>query len=229
MNRTLYLFFFCIIWLLFITSCSPVYVPSVLNVPLHNNQREFQAAAHIGVEGFDFHAAYAITDNFGVMLNKRTKTFDKEPRISRWLIEGGVGYSIELEHATRFEFYGGMGRGQFHDRTPPDQWFRNGLKYPDQLADMRTFFLQPSLGISNEYFDAAVTLRSVYAMVHQKHYREGALFIEPVLTLKLGYRYIKGVGQIGMSVAVNEPNYNGFNAQMMVSLGLQATLFRKWD
>jgi len=225
MKRTYYFLVPIILWSLFITSCSPVYVPNVVNVPLHNNQGEFQAAFHAGVSGMDFQTSYAIHDNFGIMVNagRFNATVNNDDEVNRWFAESGAGVSLRLSQSVRFETYGGMGLGRYQGQRS------NGLMFPDQKANLTRVFIQPSIGVSTEVFDGAFTIRSVYSVVRQQNNIEGGLFLEPVLTAKAGYRFIKGVVQFGFSWPVNENNFKYHFSPFLMSVGLQATLFRDWN
>src|SRR3989339_701931 len=51
------------------SSCSPEYIPNMVNTPLFSNQGEFQATVATGTSNFDAQLGYAITDNIAIIAN----------------------------------------------------------------------------------------------------------------------------------------------------------------
>ena len=52
-----------------LSSCSPAYIPNMVNTPLFSNQGEFEATVATGTSNFDAQLGYAITDHIAVIVN----------------------------------------------------------------------------------------------------------------------------------------------------------------
>jgi hypothetical protein len=208
------------------TSCAPAYVPNTLNTPLMSNKGEIQAGLNIGLSGFDPQAAYAITDHLGVLLNGsfRNSTSDSSDSYHKHVfLEGGVGYFTKIGGIGRFETYGGYGYNQLQAYFDSDIW--------TDFADVTSnrIFIQPAIGISTSIFDGSFATRFVLVDMHQTDVQKTGFFFEPALTLKLGYKYVKGVLQLGLSYPFNSEGYD-FNYQpILFSMGIQATLKRNYE
>lgn len=102
--------------LVFLCSCSSVYMPNVPNTPMLSAKGEFSGGAHISLKGNgNFNGAYAVADHIGVILgaaymkNERTrKDFDHK------LIEIGAGYfnTFGPDKTRVLEIYAGFGTGK---------------------------------------------------------------------------------------------------------------------
>ena len=90
------------------TSCSPEYVPNMVNSPMLSNQGEFQASVATGTSNFDAQTAFAITDNIGIMVNGSfgNETNDSTDDYHKHaFIEGGIGYFEKIGSKGRYEIY----------------------------------------------------------------------------------------------------------------------------
>ncbi len=211
---------------LILSSCSPLYVPNVANVPLLSNKGEFQASVYTGTAGFDPQLSYAITDNIGVMVNASfanrksdsTSNFHKHN-----FFEGGLGYYKPFSEFGKFEVFGGFGYGKVQGSYISPLW--------QSSADISysRFFIQPAFGISREYIDVSFASRIVFVnfnqVVSQNSY---SIFMEPVITAKFGYKYVKAVFQFGVSYPFNQSVSFDYDPIMM-SIGIQANLGRIYD
>ena len=63
----------------------------------------------------------------------------------------------------------------------------------------------------------------------QKNISMTQYFLEPAFTVKLGYKYVKAVLQVGLSFPTNKQNLAYDYEPVFFSLGLQATLGRDYD
>jgi hypothetical protein len=203
---------FIICYLLLSQSCTRiVYVPNMQNVPLLQEKNEVRAT--LGVSNFQ--GAYAVTNNIGVMINGQFRNGGGGPESSfQWFqelaktksIEGGVGYFKPFNGIGVFEIYGGGGIGSIS--------FDEYENYLDKYsAATSRFFIQPSVGISNKYLDIAFSLRFVSLKFYNadtSEYVYGSssfnneenvdlneldkhdyTFIEPALTCRFGWKYVK--------------------------------------
>lgn len=177
------------------TSCSPEYIPNMVNSPLFSNANEFQATISTGTSIFDAQVAYAVTDNIGIMVNGTygDETSDSTDDFHKHaFIEGGLGYYNKIGAKGRYEIYGGYGIGTV------EGLFENNL-FDNDLTDARynRFFIQPGIGISTGIFDGGFSPRFVMVQMnpHGMNFENGSykMFFEPVITSKIGFKYVKFV------------------------------------
>jgi hypothetical protein len=214
--------------MLFLSSCFHYYyIPNSHNVPLFQEKGEVRAAASITNE---IQTAYAITDHFGVMANAFFVPLsyqDKEKKGNGgggFLIEGGAGYFTKLNENWVFETYGGYGAGNvLNIYTNNNPYWHDGdlpLYKGYTMMNVNRAFLQPSIGYTNMNFDFAVSARLAGLWyTHLKTHGLPADFfyakdiammrknvfmqIEPAVTLRGGWKYVKLQGQLGYSGNIN--------------------------
>lgn len=218
-NRLLVFLTFTI--LLGFYGCAPVYIPNVVNTPMLSNKGELQAAVYTGVTGFDPQFAYAITNNLGVMLNASfaNKTNDTLNNFHKHqFVETGVGYFTKIGESGRFETFGGIGYAKLKSDYSNNLW----ISYTD-LYSYR-LFLQPSIGAATDFFDGSFSTRFVYLSLFQNNLNYNAFFIEPVITAKVGYKYVKAVFQLGFSFPVNSNEIIFSYQPLLFSIGIQAKI-----
>ncbi|MFO7923164.1 MAG: hypothetical protein R6U58_05690 [Bacteroidales bacterium] len=206
-------------------SCAPAYVPNVINTPLLSNKGEIQASLHGGISGVDPQLSYAVTDNVGLILNGSfaDNTSDSSNNFHKHnFIEIGTGYYTKIGNKGRFETFGGFGSGKLQAEYENDLWTSRA----DVISSR--FFLQPAIGITTSILDASFTSRLVLINLSQGTEKSTGVFAEPALTGKLGFRYVKAVIQLGLSIPLQENidfNYQPF----MFSVGLQANFNKIFD
>lgn len=195
------------------TSCgTSLYTPQTQNVPLHTEAKSLQIKGGLG-SGFstnriaDFQASYAATSNLATMANfGLVRTFDEKYPTKGVLWELGMGYYRASKSSDWvFEVYGGYGHYSAHHET----WFgSNDFK-------AHRVFVQPNIGVSSDYFDLALSLRSVYVnYYHENQFirsrenygktyllseNQHHLMLEPALTFRTGYKYVQFQVQYGFS------------------------------
>ena len=107
---------FSLLIVIFFSSCSSIYMPSVPNTPMLTTQGEVAAGAHISLKGnFNFNSAYAITEHVAVIANGAFMQNDATKRdIKNKSIEIGAGYfkTFGPESNRILEIYGGLGSGK---------------------------------------------------------------------------------------------------------------------
>ena len=214
------------------TSCSPEYIPNMVNSPLFSNANEFQATISTGTSIFDAQVAYAVTDNIGIMVNGTygDETSDSTDDFHKHaFIEGGLGYYNKIGAKGRYEIYGGCGIGTV------EGLFENNL-FDNDLTDARynRFFIQPGIGISTGIFDGGFSPRFVMVQMnpHGMNFENGSykMFFEPVITSKIGFKYVKFVFQVGASLPISGNDDLGFDNQpFIVNLGINLNLGRIYD
>jgi hypothetical protein len=204
------------------SSCAPAYIPNVVNAPLLSNKGEFQAAVYTGTSGFDPQFAYAISDHVGLMLNGSfaDRTSDSTDNYHKHqFIEIGSGYYTKIGTTGRFETFGGIGYGKVRVKDDNDLW----LAHSD--VNSIRLFIQPAIGATSEVFDGNFAMRFVFLDLYQGSDKGTGFFAEPVLTGKVGFKYVKAVLQMGISLRVFSSSMNDFNYQPFIfSIGLQADL-----
>lgn len=200
-------------------ACAPAYIPNVVNAPLFSEEGEIVAKINSGISGFDPQVAYAVTDQIGVMVNgsfRSSQNEEVENYHRHAFGEIGVGYYKPLSEVARFEVFGGGGFGQVNAN------FTNSV-FPalTNVSYLRSF-MQPTIGLVTNWSELSVSSRIVYVLMFQDQLRSGIPFIEPVVTMKLGYKQVKGVLQMGFSLPVTPWDEMGFEHQpFMFSMGLQ--------
>ncbi len=114
MNKSLR--FTVVLLLVFLTSCSSIYMPSVPNTPMLTTQGEIAAGAHISLKGnFNFNSAYAISNHFAVLANGASMSNERDKKdIKHKAIEFGAGYfdTFGPDNNRILEIYGGFGSGK---------------------------------------------------------------------------------------------------------------------
>lgn len=225
-------------------ACEVYYVPNTQNVPLFKERNELRAT----ISGQNYQAAYSLTDHIGIMLNGQyiNRKWDinedsvKSNFISeKFLIEGGMGYFNKIGNNGVFETYAGGGEGYatFNRITPS--------KRMEMSADFSRFFIQPSIGYSEDVVDVAFSLRYVglkffnidttgytpsllsnYNLIIPNLHNTWYNFLEPALTIRVGYKYAKFHMQFLYSQKLNnEPlNYVPFR----INLGLHINIAQRF-
>ena len=218
--------FFILLVMFTFSACAPAYIPNVINTPLLSNEKEIQTAVYSGVSGFDPQLSYALTDHVGLMLNgsfsnqssDTTDDFHKHQ-----FVEWGAGYYTKLGVNGRFEAFGGIGYGNLQT------YWENSLWKPYTTVKNIRFFIQPTIGSTTDILDASFSTRVVLIDIYQGSYNSTGIFFEPVLTAKLGYKYVKAVAQLGYSLPLNQSHIDFVNEPIIFSVGLQATIGKKQD
>ena len=210
--------------LFLVSSCSPAYIPNVVNTPLMSKKGDITTSGHIGTSGYDFQLAGAVTDHFGLMANSNFLRFNNsESKIS--MVELGSGYYTKVGLNGRFETYGGIGIGSYtRDKNPIDV---NGNDNSVYVNGMFTrYFIQPTIGANTDIFQGGFAARLVYLRFVEDSRLEQAFRFEPVLTAKIGYKYLYFVIQGGVSARVGNNDYDPLitTQPFMFSIGVQAQL-----
>ncbi len=189
----------------FLFSCSPEYIPNMANTPMLDNKGEIQANVAAALSGTEIQAAYALTDNLGIMANSSflSTTSDTTDDFHKHSIfEFGVGYFDDFSDIGRYEIYGGFGTGKV-------KAYNEDLVFDEDITDAKfsKIFLQPSFGLKSDYFDGNLGARLALVKVnYQENTSESDEsfhpFIEPVVTVRAGIKNFKLVSQLGYSLPV---------------------------
>jgi hypothetical protein len=226
-------------------SCRTVYGPTTANVPLLQEKGELKANLYLT----DFQAAYAITDNIGVMVNGQYRksnttvsvSVNGGPASEQKILttnsgaEIGVGYFANTKRFTCFEIYGGVGLPSVKIKDETDKgigtYNTSGTK----------FFIQPSIGHVSKGFDIAFTPRftavkfgtptTTYTAKQLTDYsladvnKSMLFYLEPLVTMRAGYGAFKLQLQTGLSLNLGQKNIN--SQVFMGNIGLAIDV-AKW-
>ncbi len=200
--------FFCL--LVVAASCAPVYIPNQVNAPLLTGQNEIQVAGSIGSNGADVQAAYAVTDEIGVMANfsaqKKGESSSSDYH-KHMFKEIGLGYQTPMGRNGVFDIYAGVGSGTSSSRDSYT-WFGSQSVAAD--GNYRRIFIQPSAGRRGTGLHAALSTRLAWVTFTKfesggntvkKNYTQ--FYIEPVVTTRLGFENFKFQTQIGLSLPLD--------------------------
>jgi hypothetical protein len=228
-----------------LASCKAVYAPNIASTPLLRERGEVRAT----VDPRNLQLAVAVTSHVGVMANGYHRSEDNEPKPDEEkqhgegdFVELGVGGFAPLPSLhpwLQLETYAGAGVGTVrHDLTPPGGATRRFE------AEGTRVFVMPTLGITRRFWDAAVSTRFVALRYHDlssRNYTDEQLdadgfagidertwvFVEPSVTLRAGYQWIKLQLQVGKSYKLNSADLHHDSG--MITLGLNLDLFRAFD
>ncbi len=214
-----------ILLIIYLSGCSPLYIPNTVNTPLLSNKGEIQGAVYTGTSGFDPQLAYAITDNIGVMLNgsfENSESDSTDDYHKHQLFELGVGYYKKLSDNGRFEIFGGYGFGKI------DAYTEYAIFDTRSDVNSNKIFIQPAFGLSSKIFDFGFASRFVIINIHDDIVSYTRSYIEPALTVRVGWKQVKFAYQIGYSIPFNEDAIIEYQPLMM-SLGLHVNINKVFD
>jgi hypothetical protein len=220
--------------------CRPVYAPNMLNIPLLKKEGELRAT----VDPRNLQLAYALADAVGLMANGYARTETSAPSGSeKWRAEGellevGAGYFVPAPRGPDWlllDLYAGGGAGHLRWEITPAG---GGTRVFD--VDGVRLFAQADCGVTSTFADLAIAVRVVsvqYLRTSAEHYdaallasdhfaglkRKPWFFVEPAVTLRLGYKWVKLQIQYGRSLQVNRPELNYDPG--IFSIGVTLSLF----
>lgn len=213
-----------------LTSCHLLYLPNELNAPMLTEKSDISGNISGGLSNLNLQAAFSPVNNIGLMLNyaggKTTNKYASSNTNKYNFLELGLGYYLPLDKIFLIDVYGGFGIGEAYtfDNSFNSTLITNG-KYS------RVFF-QPSFTISvSDAFDANFAIRPVLLFMEKTTNQSiptqsNSLFFEPVITLKYGWKYVKIINQLGVSLPVKPTDF-GFNP-FIISVGLNFQLKPGW-
>jgi hypothetical protein len=213
----------------FTQSCRTVYSPSTANVPLFQEKGE----TRINVYPSAVQAAYALTDNIGVMVNGQYRNSnttvttsinggtatEQKIKTTNTGAEIGIGYFKSSERNSTIEIYGGIGIPSVNIKDET-----TGATTGTYKASGIKFFIQPSFGHVSNGFDIAFTPRftavkfgdptTTYSAKQLTDYNLAEvntsmfMFLEPMFTFRAGKNAIKLQLQTGVSLNLGKKNIN---------------------
>ena len=236
-----------------LSSCEqPLYIPNTMNVPVLTKKGDIDASLSTGSNGNDLQAAYAITDEIGVMVNTSyanhqdtgSSNFNKHA-----FVELGLGYTFFLNKesyeigdakiiAPMFVGYGmGSASGYY-------SWAfgSSDFSYYTEGKYSRIFF-QPAIGMSHKSIDIFFSLRMTYVNFSTVDYQDNLggwttllvdkdynLYYEPTLTWRVGGEKLKFMNQVGVSAGqfpTTETSFRNRPVVFIVGLQLNTNLLKK--
>ena len=192
-----------------ISSCTPVYYPPKVNVPLLRDANEAKLNVAFNTASVNVQASYALTNNFAISGGINTY------QTGRNLFTGGVVHeNYRLTSGQQFELLGGFFNG-FGDLGAIGIYGGYGasrVSSPDVSGVLHKFILQPSIGFVSKHAEGALSLRLTDVVVDGsagvEEYLEGrdlnSLFVEPVLSFRFGGEDLKFTTQIGFSLPIED-------------------------
>lgn len=213
-------------------ACSPEYIPNMVNSPMLSNQGEFQATVATGTSNLDVQTAYAVSDNWALMINgsyadEHSDTTDDFHK--HLIVEMGGGYYEKLGKVGRYELFAGYGLGKL-EGLYEDALFDE----PVTQASFKKIFIQPGIGISTGFYDGSFATRFSFIKMEPDNQmpninKDYNLFFEPVITNKFGSKTIKFIMQIGFSVPISDSKLYYDYQPFLFSVGLHLNLGRNFD
>jgi hypothetical protein len=244
--KVIHLYF--VVALLFLSSCSRYYYkPNAINTPLFTDgmQGHLVAAGSIGGDGdggdrttfADLQASFSPIKHLGIIGNY--STYNYTPSTSSGtpahahLLEAGLGGYIPVgQRKVKMvaELYGGLGTGRLKS---------------DVNMDVQRYFIQPGIGMRSPWVDAAFNLR--WAFVNFSNLNDNGrgmnylvdqqlmdmygthridkgtyTFVEPGITIRGGYKFIKVQLQMVTSLPVSAIAWNYDPVRFTVGLQFSA-------
>lgn len=227
-NRTVTRFF-VLFFIMSMSACAPIYTPNVIHAPLFSEQHDADVQIGMGTCGYDAQVAYAPTNFLGVMVNSSFKNKDVSDTNyyhKHSFIEAGVGYFGKINEAGRYECYVGYGNGSAQNY--------NDFFYGYVHGNYNRFFIQPSIGAKTDVFDGAFSLRVVYVDMYKISrdigYNRSQLslfYFEPVITARVGYKFVKFFAQAGFSIPVeNDVKYT--DSPFILNIGMNFSFSKSY-
>lgn len=219
------------ILLLFLASCSTVYVPNTRNTPLFRKGGDFQAAVY-AASGVDAQIAYAMNDRVAIMGNATyLSSKNSNPSFTRKnnFAELGLGL-FGSSRSLRYEVFAGYGVGQ---STSLGQYYffypQFGQKEIVATGSYQRIFVQPSFGTNNRKANIAFTPR--LSLIEFSKFTSDSysvkpdekikLLIEPAITTKFPLiGNLDAVLQLGITISPMGETYFKYES-LQASAGIQ--------
>ena len=227
-------------------SCSHYYyVPSTQNVPLFRERNEYRLSGMRagGEESVctEVQAAYSVTDHIGIMANYMSARGGDISDNTNWAkgnyIDGAIGYYKPINKYGVFEIYGGFGgSNQHHHYMNPFYTSTAPYNSDGGVSDLSftKIFVQPSFGFTFKAFDIAASTRICILSFHDINNQISGnideynrlnnlsndvhLFLEPAITIRGGWKYVKLQFQASTASYFNNPDSHFENYHIAIGL-----------
>jgi hypothetical protein len=246
-NQLILLLFFPVLF----SSCTHYYyVPNTQNVPLFRGKNEYRLSGSLagGEESSckELQAAYSVTDHIGIMANfmsaKGGNISDNEDWGKGNYLDAAIGYFKPIKEFSVFEIYGGIGGS--NQRHQYSSGYSTTSSTSGGFSDLSftKIFVQPSIGFTFNAFDIAASTRicvlSFKSVVNQINGNvdesntlnnisgESHFFLEPAITIRGGWKYVKLQLQASTASYFNDPTLH-FEAYHLC-IGLQIAIAKRY-
>jgi hypothetical protein len=216
MKKNLLLYLAAPILCFAIHSCTTtLYTSNAVNAPLLTKKGEVK----LNATQSDMQVAVAAGNHFGVMANGYFQSHNGGDNYQHrgGLFEAGAGYYTSVKEHLVFEAYGGAGIGRVYKQETVKSTDNNSEYLASFTANGAKMFVQPGIGLTTGIFDLALTQRLSFVKYYRfssqnyttadlgNDYLENItkptyLFVEPALTARLGYKFIKLQAQYGVTL-----------------------------
>lgn len=222
-----------------IVGCSPkYYVPSTQNVPLLSEKGQLDLNVNGNQNQVGFQSAYAATKGLALQLNGALvipADDDNGNGGSGSFVEIGAGYFRPITDHLVFETYGIFGAGGMRNHFPNSVVDHPGTDGRISATHYR-YGLQPDFGYRSKHFFAGVSARFMgvtYTDIQgslmfdgkdQANYlrNNSTIFlIEPAITLKAGFEWIKVQLQAGYSINASHIEFPQDRIHASIGLNFQ--------
>lgn len=215
-----------------------MYMPNMQNVPQFQEKNEVNLTA----SPQNVQLAWAYSENMGVLGNYFRRSLSVESdngdriKIANTLLEGGTGYYKYTKDGMTFSSFGGMGFGEseYTYQIPSTPSLNERFK-----ADLFRFFLQGSIGYvaGKDNINIAFTARyanAAFSNIDTNNLKKQDLrrrridnlekqnfnFIEPGITFRAGFKYIRAHSQLVYSGKLEDRSLNYFPINLNIGLTL---------
>jgi hypothetical protein len=215
-------------------SCSHYYyVPNSHNVPLFREKNEYRFSGTLagGEESSckELQAAYSVTDHIGVLANYMSAKGGTISDNNNWArgnyLDAAIGYFKPVSKHGVFEIYGGLGGSNQHHHYTTQSYINGTISsssggYSD--LSYTKIFVQPSFGFTFNAVDIAASTRicvltfnsvvnQIYGNVDESNTLKNIsdeihLFLEPAITIRGGWKYVKLQLQASTASYFNNPD-----------------------
>lgn len=229
------------------------YVPNTQNVPLFRGKNEYRVSGSLaeGEESSckEIQAAYSVTDHIGIMANFMSAKGGNMSYNTDWgkgnYLDAAIGYFKPVKEFSVFEIYGGIGgSNQRHQYSSAYHMNATTSSTSGGFSDLSftKIFVQPSFGFTFNAFDIAastricvLTFKSVVNQINGNVDESNTLnnisggshlFLEPAITIRGGWKYVKLQLQASTASYFNNPNLH-FEAYHL-SIGLHIAIAKRY-
>lgn len=144
-----------------LTSCSSIYQPNSLNIPLLHKKNEGTLSVSTGSNTFEIQSAYAVTDNYSIMLNYSKANNNDDDQFKQDLGEFAVGYYNQLTESNITEIYLGGGFGK--SSSTGNIVIENIIDTSTQTSSkFFRLFIQTNFGITGKIIESGIAVRASY-------------------------------------------------------------------
>lgn len=219
--------------LLFLWSCTPVYVPNLHNSPMFTKGSEFQGSFQLG-NGIDAQGAVSVTNNIALMGNfsyaNRKSVNDQDQYHYHKFYEGAIGYYKNDERMC-YEIFAGFGKGEGSGLDKFDIFGSSSELRAS--GKFNRYFIQPAFGLNKKVMHVSFLARfsfvDMYEFVDETNNTnypdtDLSVFIEPAVVGKVNVAdgNLFFTFQAGASALITgQPNWNHRPIQLGAGFGFR--------